>query len=169
MMPDPDSSSAAAGALPDLPAPSASASAPSLLHVFVYGTLRAGGSNDIQRHRPPPRWVGRALVTGTLYDFGGWPGLRLQGSTAVAGEVWAIDACIEPLLDRLEGVRADGTGEYVKRWTSLPIDDRAIECLLYEINDDRWQGRPLIAGGDWIAHVAAHSADTQACGASKKS
>ncbi|MEP6558157.1 MAG: hypothetical protein ABJB17_06730, partial [Burkholderiales bacterium] len=44
------------------------------LYVFVYGTLRAGGSNDITRYHPPPQWIGPAGVAGTLHDFGAWPG-----------------------------------------------------------------------------------------------
>lgn len=122
--------------------------------VFVYGTLRAGGSNDIRRYRPPPQWIGRAVVAGTLYDFGGWPGLRLTGDACVVGEVWRIDPRVEPLLDRLEGVCDDGSGEYLKRSVSLVAGGRRVECMIYEINMAWVRGRPAIPGGDWIVHCA---------------
>ena len=122
-------------------------------HVFVYGTLRAGGSNDIRRYSPPPCRIGNASIAGTLYDFGSWPGLRLHGSGIVVGEVWRIDPGIEPLLDELEGVRADGNGEYARRTVSIDVAGRPITCLVYEIRADRVQGRSVIANGDWIVHA----------------
>ncbi len=144
MMPEPDSAA---------PIDAAVHTASGHRHVFVYGTLRAGGSNDIRRYSPTPCWVGFATVTGTLYDFGGWPGLRLQGSSVVVGEVWRIDASVEPLLDRLEGVQADGAGEYARRSVTVQVGGAAIACLVYEIHADRLPGRPLIPHGDWMAHT----------------
>ena len=46
-------------------------------HVFVYGTLRRGGSNDITRLAPAPRFVGSAQLAGQMYDLGAYPGLIL--------------------------------------------------------------------------------------------
>jgi gamma-glutamylcyclotransferase (GGCT)/AIG2-like uncharacterized protein YtfP len=42
--------------------------------VFVYGTLRRGGRNDINRLRPPPQYVGMGEVQGRLYHFDSYPG-----------------------------------------------------------------------------------------------
>ena len=50
----------------DAPRPSPQAT----LHVFVYGTLRRGEANDINRLRPPPRYLGQARTRGTLYALG---------------------------------------------------------------------------------------------------
>ena len=51
---------------------------PATRYVFVYGTLRRGGSNDITRLVPSPRWVGTAQVAGQMYNLGAYPGLVLH-------------------------------------------------------------------------------------------
>ncbi len=121
-------------------------------HVFVYGTLRAGGRNDIARFRPQPARVGEALVAGTLYDLGAYPGAVLGGAGRIRGEVYRIDAQVEAALDRLEEVEEDGGGEYLKRELVVEVGGMPLGCLVYEIHPDRIAGRPLIAGGDWMRH-----------------
>ena len=46
-------------------------------HVFVYGTLRRGGRNDINRLAPAPRYLGMSEVKGCLYHIDWYPGLTL--------------------------------------------------------------------------------------------
>ncbi len=125
------------------------ASAP--CHVFVYGTLRAGGSNDIARYAPPPERVGSAFVAGTLYDLGDYPGAVLDGMGRIAGEVYRITPEVEGQLDALEGVMADESGEYIKREIAVSIEGRTLDCLVYEIHPSRLAGRPVIRSGDWFA------------------
>lgn len=84
-------------------------------HVFVYGTLRSGGSNDIARWLPAPQFVGAAEIAGTLHDLGAYPGARLGGSARLYGEVYRIEPALEAQLDQLEEVRPDDQGEYLKR------------------------------------------------------
>lgn len=122
--------------------------------VFVYGTLRAGGSNDIRRYAPAPRLIGNARVRGTLYDLGAYPGLRLDGAGSVAGEVYEIDAALEAALDRLEEVRADGSGEYCRRMIDVALQQQVLHCLVYEIHAGRIAGAAIIHGGDWLARGA---------------
>eukprot|EP01041_Mallomonas_annulata_P027043 gene27043-48537_t len=66
--------------------------------VFVYGTLRLGGSNDITRLQPAPRFVGPAQVAGVLYHLAAYPGLLLGGDQWVVGEVYAIEPALEAIL-----------------------------------------------------------------------
>lgn len=72
-------------------------------HVFVYGTLRSGGSaagllGGCAR-------VGSAMVRGTLYDIDGrFPALLLYGDGCVHGEVWRCPTEMLPSLDEFEGV-----------------------------------------------------------------
>ncbi len=120
-------------------------------HVFVYGTLRAGGSNDIARWRPAPHFVGTANIAGTLYDLGAYPGARLGGTARLFGEVYRIEPALESQLDRLEDVRADDQGEYLKREIPVRVGAQAIVCLVYEIHPERLAGRPVIANGDWLS------------------
>jgi gamma-glutamylcyclotransferase (GGCT)/AIG2-like uncharacterized protein YtfP len=124
--------------------------APAPRHVFVYGTLRAGGSNDIARYRPPPEHVGDGTVAGTLYDLGAYPGAVLGGEVCIRGEVYRITPAVEAELDRLEGVADDDSGEYIKRERAVVVDGQTLACLVYEIHPDRVKGRPVIASGDWF-------------------
>ena len=124
---------------------------PAARHVFVYGTLRRGGSNDISRFAPAPAHVADGEIAGTLYDLGAYPGAVLGGAGRIKGEVYRITPALEAQLDVLEEVKPDGTGEYSRREVMVALRDRSICCLVYEIHPDRIAGRPVIASGDWMA------------------
>lgn len=123
-------------------------------HVFVYGTLRRGGSNDITRLAPAPRWVGTAQVAGQMYNLGAYPGMVLHASQGqgarVQGEVYAIEPALEAVLDEIEEVFPQATGEYAKREMDVLVDGATVRCIVYEINPARTAGKPLMAGGDWF-------------------
>jgi gamma-glutamylcyclotransferase (GGCT)/AIG2-like uncharacterized protein YtfP len=121
-------------------------------HVFVYGTLRRGGRNDINRLAPAPAYVGMGEVQGVLYHFDWYPGLTLGGEQAVTvvGEVYAITPELEAVLDGIEGIVPGGDSEYFKREVEIAVEGRALACLLYEVNPARVQGRTVIGHGDWI-------------------
>lgn len=127
-----------------------SSSAPAVRHVFVYGTLRRGGRNDIARYEPAPVFVARATLAGTLYDLGTYPGAVLGGDGCIHGEVYGITAEVERELDVLEEVNDDDTGEYLKRERTVRGEAAAWDCLVYEIQPDRVVGMPVIADGDWL-------------------
>ncbi|KIQ21253.1 gamma-glutamyl cyclotransferase [Variovorax paradoxus] len=126
-------------------------------HVFVYGTLRRLGRNDIARYRPAPVLVGEASIAGTLYDLGAYPGIVLGGAGRVKGEIYRIEPAVEAALDLLEEVAEDDSGEYIKREVRIALDAQWLDCLVYEIHPSRIEGRPVIGGGDWIAHAAEMS------------
>lgn len=131
-------------------------------HVFVYGTLRAGGSNDIARFSPAPERIGDGVIAGTLYDLGAYPGAVLGGEGRVQGEIYRITPALEAQLDRLEEVQPDGSGEYVKREVTLRVEgvtgssgsasqgSALLSCLVYEIHPERIAGRSAIASGNWF-------------------
>ncbi len=125
--------------------------------VFVYGTLRRGGSNDITRLKPAPVWVGEASIAGTMYDFGRYPGVVLGGQGRVVGEVYAIDIVLEKVLDEIEEVYPQQTDEYLRRCVEVLVEGVVRPCLVYEMNP-RYIGPDvrLLEGGDWFA-VAAKS------------
>lgn len=73
--------------------------------VFVYGTLKRGGSNHALLAGQAFMGEAETLPGHALYDLGGYPGMvELDGSEGrVTGEVWSVDSrCLEA-LDRLEG------------------------------------------------------------------
>ena len=140
-------------------------------HVFVYGTLRRGEQRDINLLHPAPRWVGSGSIRGALYDLGTYPGVVLDAGAvkgtggAVRGEVYAITPALELVLDEIEEVWPQQTGEYTKREVAVPLDNPhadlpghetcspfVITCLVYDIDAARSKGRVLIAGGDWVEH-----------------
>jgi gamma-glutamylcyclotransferase (GGCT)/AIG2-like uncharacterized protein YtfP len=120
--------------------------------VFVYGTLRRGGRNDINRLAPAPEYVGMGEVRGTLYHIDWYPGLTLGGEEAVTvvGEVYRISPQLEVVLDRIEQIRDSDDSEYFKREVAVQVEGRALACLLYEINPVHARGRQVIGHGDWI-------------------
>lgn len=121
-------------------------------HVFVYGTLRRGGRNDINRLQPAPVYVGTAAVQGRLYLIDWYPGLTLGGDScqAITGEVYRIDAALEAVLDAIEGIEPGPDSEYAKREVEVAVGGRSLRCLVYEIHPDRTRGKPLIDPGDWM-------------------
>jgi len=121
-------------------------------YAFVYGTLRRGGSNDINRLDPAPRFVGMGTVHGTLYRIDWYPGLTLGGEHAVnvVGEVYQITAALEAVLDGIEQIVPGEDSEYFKRELPVDVAGQAYPCLVYEINPAHVRGRERIGHGDWI-------------------
>jgi gamma-glutamylcyclotransferase (GGCT)/AIG2-like uncharacterized protein YtfP len=121
-------------------------------HVFVYGTLRRGGRNDINRLAPTPRYLGMGEVKGRLYHIDWYPGLTLGGEEAVTvvGEVYEITPQLEATLDAIECIVPGEGSEYFKRELVVEVEGRPVSCLVYEINPERVRGKQLIGHGDWI-------------------
>lgn len=132
---------------------SRSGTEPAPRRVFVYGTLRRGGVNDINLLRPAPRWLGMGEVKGVLYHLDWYPGLTLGGEEAVTvvGEVYEIGPELEAVLDGIEQiVPGDPGSEYAKREIEVDVQGAKVHCLVYEINPQRVRGRQPIGHGDWI-------------------
>ena len=121
-----------------------------MTRVFVYGTLRRGGRNDIYRYQPLPRFVTNARIRGRLYHLGRYPGLALGQGDWVQGEVYEVAPSVLVQLDHLEGLLPQPTGEYHRRSVRVDTPSGTLQCLLYEIDPSRIQGRALIEHGDWL-------------------
>lgn len=124
-------------------------------HVAVYGTLRAGGVNDIARLQPGIVSTGRTTLVGTLYDLGWYPGLQLQGSQQVLAEVYPLHDALEQQLDGIEGLWPTDVGEYTKRIVTLPVallegGTQMMPLLVYEALPATIQHAPRIAASDWL-------------------
>ena len=118
--------------------------------VFVYGTLRRGQVNDINRLRPAPRYLGPSRLRGTLYDLGPYPGVLLGGAGEVQGEVYVVTPALERQLDVIEEVAPVPSGEYRRRCVEVEVAGQRLRCLVYEIDPARVPGRAVIASGDWL-------------------
>lgn len=100
--------------------------------VFVYGTLKRGGSNH--RHLLGQRFLGPARTAPgyTLYALGGYPGMvpDLSDTTGVVGELWSVDAPCLARLDVLEGL-AEGLYRRTRIALQPPFDATPAETYLY--------------------------------------
>ena len=125
--------------------------------VFVYGTLRRGGRNDINLLSPPPHYVGMGEVLGSLYQIDWYPGLTLGGQEAirVVGEVYEITPAQEAVLDGIEQIEPGMDSEYFKRELDIEVEGRALRCLVYEINPARVRERTWLGHGDWMLFHSA--------------
>jgi gamma-glutamylaminecyclotransferase len=100
--------------------------------VFVYGTLKRGGSNH--HFLAGQQFLGEATtVPGyALYSLGDYPGMVRSNNTAqvVTGEVWSVDDACLARLDKLEGVEE---GLYIREAITLivPFSDQSIETYIY--------------------------------------
>ena len=135
-------------------------------HVAVYGTLRAGGVNEIARLRPGMVITGRTTLTGTLYDLGWYPAMSLQGHQQVLAEVYSLDNALEQVLDGYEGVWPQNTGEYVKRIVTVPValtngGTQIMAVLVYEAQPAAVDSAPVIETGDWLVWFHQHKAHLQ--------
>lgn len=120
--------------------------------VFVYGTLRRGGRNDINRLTPPPKYLGMGEVKGSLFHFDWYPGLALGGEEAVTvvGEVYEVTPQLESVLDGIEGIEPGAHSEYFKRDMEVAVQGQPVRCFLYEINPRRVEDKAPLPHGDWI-------------------
>lgn len=127
--------------------------------IFLYGTLRRGGSRDVLEYYGDVKFVGAARVRGVLHDLADYPGLRLSEAAGwVRGELFDVTPAVLAQLDEWEGIdpASPEQGEYRRIRIAVDLDGGGEEsCWGYEIAGRKSQGRPVIASGDWIAHAAA--------------
>lgn len=133
-----------------------------MIIAFVYGTLRSGEVNDIARAAArhgiaAPRLVGRGSVRGTLYDFGSYPGLLLEACGAeVVGDVYQIEPELVPVLDEIEKIYPGQDSLFIRQQAHVDVIEQGrtqvLECLFYPVTASATAGRPVIPGGDWVAH-----------------
>jgi gamma-glutamylcyclotransferase (GGCT)/AIG2-like uncharacterized protein YtfP len=134
-------------------------------YVFVYGTLRAGESNDINRAAErngiaAPVLIGSGHINGRLYDFDAYPGLVLDSAAGpVHGDIYRIDETLVPVLDEIEEVVPGVIGLYRSEHllVTVQVDGRAqdIDCLVYPVREEAVEGLPRIDNGDWLVYRRA--------------
>ncbi len=119
--------------------------------VFVYGTLRRGGSNAFRMDGA--EFVGPATVRGALYRISWYPGLVLKDEVRVTGEVYRVGPELLRALDEFEGLAAgeiEGSEYRRVRVEALLADEEELEVWVYEwkgaFNDDE-----RMQSGDWLA------------------
>jgi len=119
--------------------------------VFVYGTLRRGGTNHFRMSGAD--LVAEGIVKGRLYRISWYPGLILGDEGEVTGEVYSVDAAQLLELDTFEGLSAgEIEGSEYRRVKAVVIrpGGKTLSAWVWE-----WIGpfdaKDLLEQGDWIA------------------
>ena len=120
--------------------------------VFVYGTLRQGGSNHFRMN--DSEMVGTGKIAGKMYRIDWYPALVCGGETSVKGELYFVSDKILESLDQFEGVTPDA---------QEPRDYRRVKvCVKLDSGDtlDAWVwewagglgGAQPLDGEDWLVY-----------------
>lgn len=127
-------------------------------YIFVYGTLRQGAQNSIDRLTPAPELLGQAWVAGVMYSFDRYPGMALfkdettNRAPQVTGEVWKISAELENTLDQIEAQFPSLPDEFIRHHQVVHCQGQPINCLMYLVNPIYLKGREPIKNGDWLEY-----------------
>ena len=117
--------------------------------VFVYGTLRRGGSRSMSISFPDSKFVSDAKVSGSLYDLGSYPGLVLNESKSlVIGEVYEVD---DETLNELDDFEA--SSHYLRKQVEVSLGNATESSWVYEPNLEFYSPHRLIESGDWIEYA----------------
>ncbi len=119
--------------------------------VFVYGTLRRGGSNHFRMSGAD--FVADGVVRGKIYRIAWYPGLVLGEEGEVRGEVYSVDAGQLLELDTFEGLSAGEIEGSEYRRVKTVVHRRGGSTLAAWAWE--WIGpfdvSSLIPEGDWLA------------------
>ncbi len=124
---------------------------PSPQLVFVYGTLRRGGSNHFRM--AGAEFVTPGTITGRMYRIDWYPGLVLdEAGDEIHGEVYSVTPGQLSALDIFEGLSAgeiEGSEYRRVQTTVVQQDSQTLSAWVWE-----WLG--IVAGsqritdGDWL-------------------
>ena len=124
-------------------------------HLFVYGTLRAGGIHPMaHRLRVGAKLIGRGSAPGMLYDFGDHPGavFTRDSKYRVIGDVFELKAGPRLLadLDRYEGFTGGDDDMFRRIAIEVALDKGGkVEAWTYGLAEA--PRARLIGTGDFIA------------------
>lgn len=120
--------------------------------VFVYGTLRKGGSNHFRMGSS--NFVGQGRISGKMYRIDWYPALVCGGETHVKGELYFVSEKDLAALDAFEGITpdADELREYQRVKTKVMLDSgESCEAWVWEWAGGLGAAQPL-EGDDWLAY-----------------
>jgi gamma-glutamylaminecyclotransferase len=114
--------------------------------IFVYGTLKLGGSNHRQIADQKFVGTGRTAPGYQLFDLGAYPGMvpSPEDRAGVTGEIWSVNEAALRRLDRFEGVD-QGLYRRARIVLQPPDETVAVEAYLY---NKSVAGRPSL-GSTW--------------------
>jgi len=124
--------------------------------VFIYGSLRRGSERAMSITFPGARFIAEAKVNGSLYDFGAYPGLILDGSNSiVTGEAYEVD---DQLLEELDDFEM--SSNYHRQPVEISFGAEKRTGWTYEPNPEFYPLVTPVASGDWIEYSRTKQAST---------
>lgn len=119
------------------------------IRVAVYGTLRRGfGNHRLLTHA---EFLGEFVTEPiySLYNLGGYPGLKQDGETAVTMEVYAVNEVEARQVDNLEGYSADrDSWFYDKINIETPFGEAGVYIYIPAVRPES-----LIESGDYTSFI----------------
>lgn len=113
-----------------------------MTRIFVYGTLLAGEHNHHLLETADFVAAASTRSLYTLHNYGGFPAAVLGGSSAIFGEVYAIDV---PTLERLD--RLESHPRFYRR-TPIVLE-QGLSADIYLLRPEQVDGLPIITSGNW--------------------
>jgi len=98
---------------------------------------------------PNSKFIANAGVSGSLYDLGAHPGLRLDESLSlVIGEVYEVD---DEILNQLDEIEVPS--HYRRTRVEVSLGTYKSMCWVYEPDPEFYSAGTVITSGDWIEHA----------------
>lgn len=122
--------------------------------VFVYGTLRKGGSNE--HYLNGASCISdRCWTYGELHDTGfGYPAIKQHPSFKVFGEIYEIDDEQLKLVDELEDYEEGGENNlYDRIKTTVYTNEGEEEVFVYLGRNQLFEKSSQIESGDWLRYM----------------
>ena len=115
--------------------------------VFVYGTLKRGGSNHAFMAGQTFCGEARTVPGYRLIHLGDFPGMvsAAEDREGVSGEVWLVSADTLARLDELEGI-SEGLYRRERIQLEAPFGNQEVETYIYAGSTS---GRAIVSGGKW--------------------
>lgn len=114
-------------------------------NIFVYGTLRRGEYNNCLLDEAKFQGTYETEPEYELRNFGHFPGLMLNGSTSVRGEVYKVD---ERTLEELDYHEGHPTF-YCRMPITLKSHRDKVEAYVITNHPSYRDELPIIPSGDW--------------------
>jgi gamma-glutamylcyclotransferase (GGCT)/AIG2-like uncharacterized protein YtfP len=110
--------------------------------LFVYGTLLSGERSHDRLGAAEKVGDARTEAIFHLVDLGPYPALVIDGTTAVAGEIYRVDAALVRELDVHEQV------PILFKRVRVPLEGGSL-AEAYVMDPEQVRGKRRLAHGDW--------------------
>ncbi|MEM6769531.1 MAG: gamma-glutamylcyclotransferase family protein [Bacteroidota bacterium] len=133
------------------------------MYIFVYGTLLTSIPSSMSKFlRRRGQLIGKATVSGTLYDLGMYPGYVAGEEGRVKGELYRLNPeTVEmtvDMLDAYESVTGAPEDEYRKIEVMAKVNDGgSFKAFTYEFTKSV-AGKAVIPLGDYAAFYPGNEA-----------